>query len=419
MVLLPLRQAHATIVRSDPPDLCAPFAVPHFALDDPRCATGLVLTVPPQAVHIWFSEPVSLIGSGVVIYAPSGKRIAAGPVSVTKNDVQVAVVGATEMGTYLVNWRVVSDDTHPAQGSFAFSVGAPSVLHAPGSVSPAGSVAPLGLALQVAARWLHFVGEALSFGVVLFSVIASARLPTVAARRLWRLVGAGVVVLLLAEPVALLGQSASFGLDAAIDPDVIGDVLTSSFGRSLSLRVGAAVLLWALLAQARETSKNAIIAVLALGAGLAFVDGASGHAGSSGPAWLTYTANAVHVGAMMTWVGGLVGLLVLWENADSDTHRASLARSFGRVAAVAFVLLALSGVGLGVQHTPSLASLGENLYGRFLLLKMVIVALAGGLALLALRAHVHEKPRWWAQELTAILAVLAFAGFLVSVAPPR
>src|SRR5207249_2599329 len=110
-----------------------------------------------------------------------------------------------------------------------------------------------GLALQALARWIHFIGLALTFGVVAYgALIKRAGAPL-------RLVGAGLVLLIAAEPVSLIAQLASLSFDG----DTALAVLGSNFGRLLGLRLGAALLAWTVLATGRSWP------VLALGAALA------------------------------------------------------------------------------------------------------------------------------------------------------
>jgi len=72
-------------------------------------------------------------------------------------------------------------------------------------------------------------------------------------------------MMLLAEPVALLGQTSSLGLATMLDPAVVSDALDSGFGRALAYRLGAAVLLWVLLGTAAQAPR-AITLELVLGA---------------------------------------------------------------------------------------------------------------------------------------------------------
>ena len=81
-------------------------------------------------------------------------------------------VDAAETGTYLVRWRVIATDTHPARGSFAVSVGQASAPPRAGSSfgGEGGSVSGAGLAMQALARFLHFAGYGPACGPLAFRV---------------------------------------------------------------------------------------------------------------------------------------------------------------------------------------------------------------------------------------------------------
>ena len=133
-----------------------------------------------------------------------------------------APVDSTEQGTYLVEWKVVAQDTHPSRGTYTFSVGRPTPTHAGlETASDLGTVAPLGLLLQALGRWLHLLGFALAFGAYAFQLLLLGEPDP--GPRLRRLLYLGIALLVVAEPVALAGQTASFGnLDQASMADVLG-----------------------------------------------------------------------------------------------------------------------------------------------------------------------------------------------------
>ena len=56
---------------------------------------------------------------------------------------------------------------------------------------------------------------------------------------------------------------------------------------------------------------------------------------------------------------------------------------------------------------------------KVLLAKVSLVALAVLLGRAALRARGSARQRWWRREISALAAVLALAGLLVSLPPPR
>ena len=81
------------------------------------------------------------------------------------------------------------------------------------------------------------------------------------------------------------------------------------------------------------------------------------------------------------WVGGLIGLLVLWRSLPVARRVAGLAVCVPRFSNVAFVsVLALigSGIGASLLHLPTLASLWKTSYGQALLVKIAL--LCGGAA---------------------------------------
>src|SRR5205823_10257786 len=120
---------------------------------------------------------------------------------------------------YVVQWRLVGSDTHPARGRILFSVGRRSTPRVGGS----DTTAPLGLALSALGRLLHFAGYALAFGLAALGVRG-------------RRVAAGIGLPGAAEPVALLGTTASVAPAAPLDSSLVADVLGSSFGREAGLR---------------------------------------------------------------------------------------------------------------------------------------------------------------------------------------
>jgi len=415
--------AHAALVRSDPPDLCA-----GFSPRDLRCIAGKVLDAPPAIVRLTFTESVGVAADGITVTAPSGARVERGPARAEGKALSVAVA-ADEPGTYIVRWRVTSDDTHPEGGQFAFSVGRASETATVAPVDDTGQ--RLGLGLQAGARWLHFLGYALGFGVLLFRlrILAPLGLPLAArgGRRLRLLVQGGIVALLIAEPLALLAQTVSLGAGIAVSATVAEGALASSFGRVLAQRVGAAVLLWVLVGAMDQGIAGAGWVALALGIALALADGEASHAVGAHPPWLGLGANAIHIAAMGAWIGGLIALLAIWTQLEIAGHRAALLARFGRLAGGSLALLAATGAVMAAQHLGSPAALLTTAYGRALGAKLVAVLDLILLAFVATRivpmgkgerTRLDRARCWWAVEIGALASVLALAAVLVSLAPP-
>ena len=392
MLLLPATaSAHAQVVRLDP-------------------SPGLLSAV-PGFVSIGFSEPVTPFGRGIDVFSPDGSRVS-GMATRKGLDGTTLVAPIADYqrlpeGTYLVEWRVVAQDTHPSRGAYTFSVGHPSPVPS-GVLQPGdlGAVAPLGLLLQALARWLHFLGFALSFGVLTFQllVLRELRPPP----RLLRVVYLGIGLLLVAEPIALVGQAASLG---SVDSPSLADVLSSAFGRVLALRVGAALLLWGLLGALREVGWRWAWSVPVLGVALALIDGLAGHTIRGAPALAAQLLSAVHVAAMVAWVGGFAALLAVFGAAPD---RKRLLARFGRLALVSVALLVASGLLLALAHLRTPADLAFSAYGLTLALKVAAVAASLVAAFLGLRSARSGRP-----EAIALAGVLALAALLASLPPPR
>jgi len=392
VLLLPATaSAHAQVVRLDP-------------------SPGLLSAV-PGFVSIGFSEPVTPFGRGIDVFSPDGSRVS-GMATRKGLDGTTLVAPIADYqrlpeGTYLVEWRVVAQDTHPSRGAYTFSVGhpgpVPSGVLQPGDL---GAVAPLGLLLQALARWLHFLGFALSFGVLTFQllVLRELRPPP----RLLRVVYLGIGLLIVAEPIALVAQAASLG---SVDWPSLADVLGSAFGRVLALRLAAALLLWGILGAPRETLGAGIWSVLVVGGLLAVADGFSGHTIRGLPVAASDLLTAVHEAATVVWVGGFAALLAV---IGSPADRPALIGRFGRLAAASVAVLILSGGVLALVHLRAPADLLLNAYGLTLAIKLVAVAVALWFAWTALRSLRPARP-----ELLALIGVLALAALLASLPPPR
>jgi copper transport protein len=251
-------------------------------------------------------------------------------------------------------------------------------------------VSAIGLALQALGRWLHFAGYALGFGASIYCLFIARDL------RPLRLAGAGVALMLLAEPLALLAQTASLDPAQTFDGDALTSALASPFGRVLALRLAAALLLWAVLGALRQAPWLRW-SVPGLGLALAVVDATAAHAVPAVPQPLGLLLNALHVYAMGTWVGGLAGFAL------------APAPSFGRVAAWSAALLLLSGVALALLHFGQWQELMTTAYGQALIVKIPLVAAALYLARLGRR-------RW---EVVTLSVVVSVAAVLVSLPPPR
>jgi methionine-rich copper-binding protein CopC len=93
----------------------------HAHLDRASPAVGSTVRTAPRAVTLWFSQKLEPSFSSAQVTNGSGARVDHGS-RVSGTQIHVSV-GSLPPGTYRVNWKVLSVDTHTTQGSFSFRVG--------------------------------------------------------------------------------------------------------------------------------------------------------------------------------------------------------------------------------------------------------------------------------------------------------
>ena len=128
-------------------------------------------------------------------------------------------------------------------------------------------------------------------------------------------------------------------------------------------------------------------------AAVLIVPGAAGHAAQTSPRGLTLLFDWLHLASGSVWLGGLVGLLVLWSSVTSRLRVAALSVSvprFSNVAFVSVVVLGATGIGEAIEHMPAVNALWETSYGEAILVK---AGLLGGAMLIASGNLLRSRPR--------------------------
>jgi copper transport protein len=193
-------------------------------------------------------------------------------------------------------------------------------------------------------------------------------------------------------------------------------VMTFGFG------VVAALLLVGWVFDRLELRWPALAVSVALASGLSL----SGHqATEPNSSALSELADWLHLVAASVWVGGLAALAFLvWPLAPSLRRGAFV--GFARLAIVLVAVMVLAGAYLALVRLPELDDLWETQYGRFLLLKaaMVAVALAWGAVhhfVVRPRLEAGDEPDAGpslAGEAVVAFAVLLSAAILTNLSPP-
>lgn len=102
--------------------LVAGQASAHAFLDHAEPRVGNKVATPPREVTLWFTQKLESAFSTVTVTNAAGQRVDSGKVRVSSEQISVPLL-SVGVGTYRVNWRVLSVDTHTTDGSFTFQVG--------------------------------------------------------------------------------------------------------------------------------------------------------------------------------------------------------------------------------------------------------------------------------------------------------
>jgi copper transport protein len=376
--------------------LVAPAAAwSHAALLRTVPAASVLVNTSPKQVALVYSEAVEPRFAIVSVTDAGAHQLAAGPAhrSASNPDELDVPLHRLPEGWYLVVWRVISVDGHPVRGAFTFAVGpnaGPPPQFAIPNLSETAATPRL-----VAARWVALLAMLTAIGLFVFRAViarpliarvegASLRAVSVA---FWAVLGLALV----AVPVYVLLATAQFALRSFWSVGALIPLMrVSAFGRGyLDLELvlalfglAAAAALWLDRPQQTQRSVASLLAfwgaLLAGGAAL-LAPGIAGHASQTAPRALALTLDALHIGAVAIWVGGLVGLLVLWRSLASARRVAGLVvvvPRFSNVAFVSVLTLLGSGVGASVLHLPTLSSLWQTSYGKTIILKSLLLLAA-------------------------------------------
>jgi copper transport protein len=92
----------------------------HAALLRTTPTAGAVLERAPRTVTLRFTEPVDTALAEVRVLDAQLEPVRTGSLPRPRPDEIAVRLPALTRGTYVVAWRVVSEDTHPIHGSFVF-----------------------------------------------------------------------------------------------------------------------------------------------------------------------------------------------------------------------------------------------------------------------------------------------------------
>lgn len=416
-------------------------AATHATLLSSEPAANSQLAASPERIRLVYSEPIEGTLAKVTIHPSSGGAIplrAGGD----PRDVHavIAPVDSLGPGSYRVEWRVVSADGHPVDGTFRFVIGGDTTL---GSATRPARSPPEPEAAPAAQPEPEVWGPA-AFGAPLIpAILRGAALGTLmaAAGLLLFVAGAGpdaaqrtdarvrrlTTTFAVAAPVLIAAHLVTWTIntspDLRFDPSWAASALGTTVGQVELWRLGLTILaVWAWWL-ARRPWLAVVFAASAL-----VVSGGVGHPAAIHPEWAV-PAKAIHLLASAVWIGGLLWLAVRPVADDADLFATDAARVSSR-ALWAVIAVAFTGVVQTTLFLGSWSELATSAYGLLALAKA-----AGLLVLVAFGAYHRQRliPRVAAAARTAtdvgvfrrsvareiaVMAVVILLGGLLAYVPP-
>jgi copper transport protein len=396
-------------------------AYAHATLESTSPPFRAELQTGPKQIRIHFDQTVKVIAKSMQVLDAKGVNHAYAARAVGTD--LLASVHPLKTGQYTIRWQAMSADTHVVSGVWTFGVGVPAapIEEAYGAGGPT--------TREHVVRWIWFLGIALTIGALGLRLIVLRGLdvPRALDRRIAVAAGLGAVATLQAG-VAAFSLRAEDSLQLPFGRFLYGDLspmAKTRFGEAFVTMtlVYAGVLALVYLAWLLDRT---VFLVPALVLAVVFVGGlsVSGHDGvDPGSSWKTEIADWVHLSAASLWIGALATMaLLLWSGAP-DLRRAAFLR-FSRLATVLIALVLSAGIYLAIVRLPHLHDLWSTGYGRVLIVKVSLVALAlvwGAFHHFVVRPRLALTSgigRSLAGESMVGVAVLLVAAILVDSKPP-
>jgi copper transport protein len=440
----------------------------HARLEGTSPPQGATVKAEPGAVIFSFDEPVEGSFGAVRVYDAAGNRVDQGDAFHPNGEgpkLGVHLKPSLPDGSYTATYRVVSADGHVVSSGYVFSIGK-------AGVAPTETVGELiggsgnGKVTEVAyglARGLEYTAIALAVGGFAFLLVCW--LPALGAAGVGEESRRAAVAAFAARLRVVLWVGAALGLlsgFSALTKTIVEETLQTRFGTVW----GFAFIAWIAVAglvpivtqggtmgprtnlqAARERGPLSLpLAALLIAIPLVYLvlcPALSGHASTQSPVILNFPVNAIHVGAMAVWLGGLAALLLVLpaatRTASSPADRGRLlAGPLARFSTLALAVVALiMATGLiqayvYVRHLGDLLSTG---YGRAVLAKFLLVLTVIGVAAYNRRSSVPqleaiaargESPgrpgvllrRALRAEVALLAVVIGVTAALASYAPP-
>ncbi len=339
-------RAHAYLIYADP-------------------SPGASLLQSPQTVRFSFSEEIDPRWSSFVLYDAQGQLLRELDFTTQGDNLDVAIsLDPLPQGIYTIAWKVLSAiDGHITKGVYSFGVG----VSAEGSSGDLAEPSAETL-LRVLSRWAHSLALMGWGGVLFFSQLIYDAFSGKVLWGLW-----GLAALTAISEFALYTHSV--GELSALVGTVVGNIFLAKLGLLACAGVVARI-------RRRWGFWETLLSLGTVGLGAA-----SSHSAALKDA-LALGLDAAHLLAGTIWAGGLLALGVLVRRRPQGVPWGVVLLRFSRWALLSVAVIGGSGIYLASRHISTVSALWGTSWGRWLTLKVILLA-----AILLLAARNFRQAR--------------------------
>lgn len=358
----------------------------HNALETSEPADGSLLAEAPSEIILTFSNDVPLDSMTVTLIDATMTRT---PLTDSRHGPKGAFEVITPLpavagGDISVRWRLVSADGHAVTGRVDLTIAAgppaatASAVAAAQANEPADVVDTSTTSTSSLFRWLLRVASYLAIVAVVGTLLMSAWVwhGAAAHAQLRRLVSGGLVsimVLALAQLLVLASDITGTAWWSAWRS--VDEALAVEAGKALAIRIVLALALWIVLF--RQYIPTQEVYWTSVGVSLVGLLGTwafAGHARSMRWPEVGVITDVLHHGAAAVWLAGLAIIALIVLPSEPPAVVSSTVQAFSGLAAWCVGVLVLTGLIQSVRLVGSVTDLWSAHHGRYLTLKVALLA---------------------------------------------
>jgi copper transport protein len=343
-----------------------------------------------QKVSIQFDESIQPVFNSIQVFDSTGNRVDRKDGRINPKNSSIIECGLNQNlpnGIYQIEWKVVSSDGHPVQGTIPFQMGTGNKNQDISKVNTGSTGYTPHLDL-ITIRWLQYISNACYVGL-LFIYLFILPKEFVQDKRVvnifQRLIKVSFVFLCLSILLSLPLQAAiesNSSWSTVFNTETLKNMLiNTAFGKIWINQIIGLLLLAALTYLLCVNWFNKLLWVwisLFLGIGLLLTKAFTSHAASSTNPIVTIGMDFFHLLSASIWIGSLIVLVALYQfsrKTESKNHYMQLIRQFSKWGIILVLILSITGVFGSFLYIPNLQSLLSTDYGLVLSCKVMLLLL--------------------------------------------